>query len=121
MGIERPDKILLAGGFGSYIDKTKAMILGMIPDCPLENVYAIGNAAGDGARIALLNRHKRQEAAEVARRIQRIELPVDPSFQNQYMLALNFPHMCDEFPSVAHLIPGYKPDPRAAQFLDLEF
>lgn len=118
MGIERPDKIILAGGFGSYIDKTKAMILGMIPDCPLENVYAIGNAAGDGARIALLNRHKRREATEVARRIQRIELPVDPTFQNQYMLALNFPHMCDPFPSIADLIPHYKPDPRAAQFLE---
>jgi uncharacterized 2Fe-2S/4Fe-4S cluster protein (DUF4445 family) len=120
MGIERPDKIILAGGFGSYIDKTKAMILGMIPDCPLENVYAIGNAAGDGARIALLNKNKRCEAVEVARRIQRIELPTDPDFQNQFMLALNFPHMSDPFPHIAHLIPhaARGVDPMAVNFME---
>lgn len=117
MGIERPDKIILAGAFGSYIDKTKAMILGMIPDCPLENVYAVGNAAGDGARIALLNKNKRREAIEVARRVERIELPVDPDFQNQLMLALNFPHMVDPFPHVAELIPFRQVDPMAAHFM----
>jgi uncharacterized 2Fe-2S/4Fe-4S cluster protein (DUF4445 family) len=116
MGVERPDKILLAGGFGTYIDKTKAMMLGMIPDCPLDNVYAIGNAAGDGARIALLNREKRLEAVEVARRIRRIELPADPDFQNQFILALNFPHMTDPFHNVAHLIPQNGADPMASRF-----
>jgi uncharacterized 2Fe-2S/4Fe-4S cluster protein (DUF4445 family) len=116
MGIERPDKVILAGGFGTYIDKTKAMILGMIPDCPLENVYAVGNAAGDGARIALLNRDKRREAVDVARRVERIELPVDPGFQNQLMLALNFPHMCDPFPHIAGLIPNRQFDPMAEHF-----
>jgi len=116
MGLERPDKILLAGGFGSYIDKTKAMILGLIPDCPLEDVYAIGNAAGDGARIALLNVNKRREAVEVARRIRRFELPTDPSFQNQFMLALNFPHMSDPFPHIAHLLPQREVDPMAVHF-----
>lgn len=116
MGIQRPDKILLAGGFGTYIDKTKAMLLGMIPDCPLEDVYAVGNSAGDGAVIALLNRDKRAEAAEVVKRIERVELPVDPDFQNQYMLALNFPHMCDPFPHVIDLVPHYEPDPRAYRF-----
>jgi uncharacterized 2Fe-2S/4Fe-4S cluster protein (DUF4445 family) len=93
------------------------MILGMIPDCALENVYAVGNAAGDGARIALLNKHKRREAIEVARRIERIELPVDPSFQNQLMLALNFPHMCEPFPHIAALIPFRQLDPIAEHFL----
>jgi uncharacterized 2Fe-2S/4Fe-4S cluster protein (DUF4445 family) len=117
MGIAHPDKIILAGGFGTYIDKTKAMILGMIPDCPLENVYAVGNSAGDGARIALLNKHKRQEAVEVARRVERIELPVDPDFQNQLMLALNFPHMVDPFPHIADLIPFRQTDPMAAHFM----
>ena len=53
-GLQTPDKIILAGGFGSYIDKEKAMLIGLIPDCELENVYAVGNAAGDGARIALV-------------------------------------------------------------------
>lgn len=116
MGIKRPDKIILSGGFGSYIDKTKAMILGMIPDCPLENVYSVGNAAGDGARIALLNRDKRREAVELANSVERIELPTDPDFQNQFMLALNFPHMSDPFPQIAHLIPHREVDPMTANF-----
>jgi uncharacterized 2Fe-2S/4Fe-4S cluster protein (DUF4445 family) len=116
MGLARPDKVILAGGFGSYIDKTKAMILGMIPDVPLENVYAVGNAAGDGARIALLNAAKRQEASEVARRIQRIELPADPDFQNLFMQALSFPHMADPFEHIAHLIPRRERDPRVKRF-----
>jgi uncharacterized 2Fe-2S/4Fe-4S cluster protein (DUF4445 family) len=116
-GIETPDKIILAGAFGSYIDKTKSMLIGMIPDCALENVYAVGNAAGDGARIALLNVEKRREAMEVARQVTRYELPTDPAFQNQFMLALNFPHMTEPFPHIAHLIPEHKPDPMAAKFM----
>lgn len=116
-GLKTPDKIILAGAFGSYIDKTKAMLIGMIPDCALENVYAVGNAAGDGARIALLNVEKRREAVEVARTVTRYELPTDPAFQNQFMLALNFPHMTEPFPHIAHLIPDHKPDPMAAKFM----
>ena len=117
MNLEQPDKLILAGGFGSTIDKTKAMLIGLIPDLPLENVYAVGNAAGDGARIALLNVEKRREAAEVARTVQRFELPTDPEFQNQFMLALNFPHMTEPFAHVAHLIPHHKVDPMAAKLM----
>ena len=115
-GLEKPDKIILAGAFGSHIDPTAALILGMIPDCPIDRVVAVGNAAGDGARIALLNKDKRTEAAEVAGAIRRVELPVDPDFQNQYMMALNFPHMSDAFPSISHLIPDHDPDPLAERF-----
>jgi uncharacterized 2Fe-2S/4Fe-4S cluster protein (DUF4445 family) len=117
MNLERPDKLILAGGFGSYMDKTKAMLIGLIPDLPLENVYAVGNAAGDGARIALLNLEKRREAAEVARTVQRFELPTDPEFQNQFMLALNFPHMTEPFTHVAHLIPHHQVDPMAEKLM----
>ncbi len=116
-GLERPDKLILAGGFGSYIDKTKAMIIGLIPDLPLEDVYAVGNAAGDGARIALLNVDKRREAGEVARTLRRYELPTDPEFQNQFMLALNFPHMTDPFPHIAHLLPHHEVDPMAKKLM----
>jgi uncharacterized 2Fe-2S/4Fe-4S cluster protein (DUF4445 family) len=105
-GLERPDRILLAGGFGTRIDPAKAMLIGMLPDCPLDRVHAVGNSAGDGARIALLNRHKRREAAELLKRIQRIELPAQPDFQDQFMLALHFPHMTDPFPSLAGLAPA---------------
>jgi uncharacterized 2Fe-2S/4Fe-4S cluster protein (DUF4445 family) len=115
-GLDRPDKLILAGGFGSIIDKTRAMVIGMIPDLPLEDVYAVGNAAGDGARIALLNVDKRREAAEVARMVRRYELPADPEFQNGFMLAMNFPHMSDPFPHIAHLIPKQESDPMAKKF-----
>lgn len=106
MDLHAPDKILLAGAFGAYINKTNAMLIGMIPDCPLENVYAVGNSAGDGARIALLNINKRQEALEVVDRITHYELPVNADFQDQFMQALNFPHKVETFPHIAHLIPG---------------
>jgi uncharacterized 2Fe-2S/4Fe-4S cluster protein (DUF4445 family) len=116
-GLQSPDKIILAGGFGSYIDKEKAMLIGLIPDCKLENVYAVGNAAGDGARIALLNVEKRNEIDSVTRRVERFELPTDPEFQNQFMLATSFPHMSEPFEHIAHLIPNRQPDPMAKNFM----
>jgi uncharacterized 2Fe-2S/4Fe-4S cluster protein (DUF4445 family) len=105
LGLERPDRILLAGGFGTHIDPTKAMLLGMLPDCPLDRVHAVGNSAGDGARIALLNRDKRQQARDILQRIQRIELPAQPDFQDQFMAALHFPHMTDPYPSLEGIAP----------------
>ena len=114
--LQSPDKIILAGGFGSYIDKEKAMLIGLIPDCPLENVYAVGNAAGDGARIALLNIEKRKEIETITRRVERLELPTDPEFQNQFMLATSLPHMSEPFPHIAHLIPNRTADPLAEKF-----
>jgi uncharacterized 2Fe-2S/4Fe-4S cluster protein (DUF4445 family) len=116
-GLQSPDKIILAGGFGSYIDKEKAMLIGLIPDCELEKVYAIGNAAGDGARIALLNMEKRNEIDSVARTVERFELPTDPEFQNQFMLATSFPHMSEPFEHIAHLIPNRVADPMAKNFM----
>jgi len=116
-GLESPDKIILAGGFGSYIDKEKAMLIGLIPDCELDRVYAVGNAAGDGARIALLNIEKRNEIDSVTRKVERFELPTDPEFQNQFMLATSFPHMSEPFPHIAHLIPNRKADPMAKNFM----
>ena len=104
-GILSVDRILLAGAFGSYIDTKYAMILGLIPDCDLEKVYAIGNAAGDGARIALLNRHKRVEAQRISRWVRYIETAVDPEFQNEFVGALHIPHATDSFPHLAGLLP----------------
>lgn len=116
-GLQSPDKIILAGGFGSYIDKEKAMLIGLIPDCELDKVHAVGNAAGDGARIALLNVEKRNEIDSVTRKVERFELPTDPEFQNQFMLATSFPHMSEPFPHIAHLIPNRKADPMAKNFM----
>ena len=116
-GLQTPDKIILAGGFGSYIDKEKAMLIGLIPDCALDRVYAVGNAAGDGARIALLNIEKRNEIDSITRGVERFELPTDPEFQNQFMLATSFPHMSEPFEHVAHLIPHRTVDPIAKNFM----
>lgn len=116
-GMENPDKVILAGGFGSFIDKEKAMLIGLIPDCDLNNVYAVGNSAGDGARIALLNIEKRNEIDAVTRKVERFELPTDPEFQNQFMLATSFPHMSELFEHIAHLIPNRVADPLAKNFM----
>jgi uncharacterized 2Fe-2S/4Fe-4S cluster protein (DUF4445 family) len=104
MGISEVDKVILAGAFGSYIDREASMVIGMFPDCDLEKVVAVGNAAGDGARIALLNKEMRSEANEVASRIKYIELTIDPDFQTEFMRAMYFPHMKDQFPNVNHVL-----------------
>ncbi len=104
LGVDKLDKVILAGAFGSYIDKEKAMILGMFPDCDLMNVYAVGNAAGDGARIALLNRAKRAEAEEIARKVEYVELTIEPDFQKEFIEALEFPHMNDTFPHLREVV-----------------
>jgi len=103
--ITEVDKIVLAGAFGSYIDSQQAMILGLIPSCDLEKVTAVGNAAGDGARIALLNRQKRLEAEALVERITYVETAVDADFQTGFVNALNLPHATDTFPAVADLLP----------------
>ena len=88
--IDTPDKVVLAGAFGSVIDKKRALAIGMFPDCGLENVYAVGNAAGDGARIALLNKQKRVEADRIAREVEYIELTTEPGFQEAFVQATRF-------------------------------
>lgn len=100
LGIETVERVILAGAFGSYIDRERAMILGLFPDLALDRVYAVGNAAGDGARIALLNRQKRDEIARLARWIEHIQIPMNEAFQDQYMAALALPHATDPFPHV---------------------
>jgi uncharacterized 2Fe-2S/4Fe-4S cluster protein (DUF4445 family) len=89
-GIEKPDRIVLAGAFGSYIDKHHALAIGLLPDCDPEMVDSVGNAAGDGARFALLNIGKRREAEWIADKVDFIELATDPGFQREYVKAMGF-------------------------------
>ena len=103
--IQQVDRIVMAGAFGSYIDPKYAMILGLIPDCELEKVTAVGNAAGDGARIALLNQEKRLKAQEVAYLARYIETAVDPKFQEEFVNAIHLPHAQDAFPHLDGLLP----------------
>lgn len=107
-GVTQVDRVVMAGAFGSYIDPKYAMILGLIPDCPLEKVTAVGNAAGDGARIALLNRHKRLEAQRIAAWVRYVETAVDPEFQEAFIAAIHIPHATDAFPHLAGLLPAVK-------------
>lgn len=90
--VTKLDNIFLAGAFGSHIDPEAAMVIGMFPNCPLENVKAIGNAAGNGARMALINAKKRIEAEKIARKIEYIELTVDPDFETEFVNAMHIPH-----------------------------
>jgi uncharacterized 2Fe-2S/4Fe-4S cluster protein (DUF4445 family) len=106
LGVERIDKIILAGAFGNHIDKESAAVMGLFPDCSLENIYAVGNAAGDGARIALLNTSKRAEADRVAREVEYMELTLEPDFDRTFSQAMWFPHMKDSFPHLEHLMSG---------------
>jgi len=105
LGIDKIDKVILAGAFGSYIDKESASVIGLFPDCAPENVYAVGNAAGDGARMALLNVAKRKEADVMARQVEYVELAVEPNFNNTFTQSLIFPHAEDKFPHLKHLLP----------------
>jgi len=105
LGVEKLDKVILAGAFGSYIDKESAALLGLFPDCDLENIYAVGNAAGDGARMALLNVDKRTEANEWAAQVEYVELTVEPDFEKAFIQAMWLPHMKDTFPHLNHLLP----------------
>jgi uncharacterized 2Fe-2S/4Fe-4S cluster protein (DUF4445 family) len=88
-GRQIPDKVVLAGAFGSYIDAGHAQAIGMLPEA-LHEVTSVGNAAGDGARFALLNIGKRTEAAWAASTIEYVELAADRSFQDQYLKAMRF-------------------------------
>ncbi|MGI9334734.1 MAG: ASKHA domain-containing protein [Gammaproteobacteria bacterium] len=92
MGVDEVERIRLAGAFGSHIDVKYAMVLGLIPDCDLDKVSSAGNAAGTGARIALLNRKARDEIEEVVRDIEKVETAVEPRFQQHFVEAMALPH-----------------------------
>jgi uncharacterized 2Fe-2S/4Fe-4S cluster protein (DUF4445 family) len=104
MVVEKVDRIYLAGAFGSYIDVKYAMTLGMIPDCELNRVSSVGNAAGTGARIALLNRAARNEIESVIRRVEKVETAIAPKFQEYFVAAMNLPNAVDAFPHLARVV-----------------
>jgi uncharacterized 2Fe-2S/4Fe-4S cluster protein (DUF4445 family) len=99
-GVSQVDRVVLAGAFGSFISPYHAMVLGLIPDCSLDQVHAVGNAAGDGARIALLNRGLRQKAVRLASWVEHISTPLESSFQDEFVAALALPHARDPYPTL---------------------
>ena len=104
MGIDSLDRITLAGAFGSHIDVKYAMILGMIPDCDLAKVGSAGNAAGTGARIALLNMKSRDEIAKVVKQVEKVETAVEPKFQEHFVEAMAIPHKTRPYPHLSAVV-----------------
>ncbi len=100
MEIDQVDRVVLAGAFGAHISPLHAMVLGMIPDCPIEKVSSAGNAAGTGARIALLNTAARREIETVVREIEKVETAVEPRFQEHFVNAIAVPHKTDAYPNL---------------------
>jgi uncharacterized 2Fe-2S/4Fe-4S cluster protein (DUF4445 family) len=97
MGADHVDRIRLAGAFGSHIDVKYAMLLGMIPDCDISQVASAGNAAGTGARIALLDNASRTKIEELVRRVEKIETAIEPKFQEHFVQAMGIPHSTAQY------------------------
>ncbi|WP_375552578.1 ASKHA domain-containing protein [Rhodophyticola porphyridii] len=99
--VDTVDRVVLAGAFGAHISPKHAMVLGMIPDAPLDKVTSAGNAAGHGARIALCNRAARTQIEQTVGRIHKVETAVEPRFQEHFVAANAIPHATDPFPELA--------------------
>jgi uncharacterized 2Fe-2S/4Fe-4S cluster protein (DUF4445 family) len=97
-GTDHVDRVVLAGAFGAHISPLHAMVLGMIPDAPLDKVSSAGNAAGTGARIALLNKGARARIEAGVQAITKVETAIAPRFQEHFVAANALPHASDEFP-----------------------
>lgn len=104
MGVEKVDRVTLAGAFGAHISPKHAMILGMIPDAPLEKVTSAGNAAGTGARIALCNLAARNAIESTVQEILKVETAIEPRFQEHFVAANAIPHAVDPFPHLAGVV-----------------
>ncbi len=98
LGVDHVDHIRLAGAFGSVINPFYAMSIGLIPDCDLDEVVAVGNAAGDGARMALLNVDERDAIQRLVAGIEYVETAAEADFQDYFVDALHLPHAIDLFP-----------------------
>jgi len=103
-GVDKVDRVVLAGAFGAHISSKHAMVLGMIPDVPLDRVTSAGNAAGTGARIALCNVAARVEIERVVGEITKVETAIAPKFQEHFVAANAIPHKTDPFPELAKIV-----------------
>ena len=104
MGIDHVDRVTLAGAFGAHISPKHAMVLGMIPDAPLDKVTSAGNAAGTGARIALCNVAARDQIEATVHHIHKVETAIEPRFQEHFVNANAIPHAVDTFPSLSAIV-----------------
>ncbi|MBM2576585.1 DUF4445 domain-containing protein [Jannaschia sp. Os4] len=100
LGVDRVASVRLAGAFGAHISPLHAMVLGMIPDAPVEKVTGAGNAAGHGARMALCDRGARTRIEVLVRRIEKVETAIAPRFEEHFVAANAVPHAVDPFPEL---------------------
>ena len=100
MEVETVERVILAGAFGAHISPLHAMVLGMIPDCEVEKVTSAGNAAGTGARIALLNSAARREIEHIVRTVEKVETAVEEKFQDHFVASIAIPHKHAPYPKL---------------------
>ena len=104
MEVESVDRVVLAGAFGAHISAKHALVLGMIPDVPLEQVQSAGNAAGTGARIALCNIGSRRAIEATVGQITKVETAIAPKFQEHFVAANAIPHKTAEFGNLRSIV-----------------
>ena len=117
LDIEDPDRVLLAGAFGNYIEKTSAMTIGLYPDMGLDEVVSLGNAAGVGAKLVLLDRNQRPETERIIDEVAYYEIAGTDIFQEKFMESMYLPHKdFDLYPHVEARVEDRRADAtRAAQ------
>ncbi|CUH80469.1 ASKHA domain-containing protein [Tropicibacter naphthalenivorans] len=103
-GVDKVDRVVMAGAFGAHISPLHAMVLGMIPDVPLDKVTNAGNAAGTGARIALCNLKARREIEKTVREITKIETAIEERFTEFFVAANAIPNAADPFPELSKIV-----------------
>ena len=103
-GISTFDAVRLAGAFGNHIDPVYALLLGLVPDCPVDRVRSLGNAAGAGAVRALLSVAARREMEAAVRGVVKIETATEPEFQSQFIAAMAFPHATAPSPHLSAVV-----------------
>jgi uncharacterized 2Fe-2S/4Fe-4S cluster protein (DUF4445 family) len=94
-------EVLLGGSFGSYINPASARAIGLVPWLPVERIVAVGNAAGEGAKIALLSFREREAAQRIPEFIEYVELSGRPEFNDIFTDALAFPIISDQLTMTA--------------------
>ena len=103
-GLTELHDIRLAGAFGSHIDPVYALVLGLVPDCPVPQVRSVGNAAGAGAVRALLSVAARREMEQAVRHVVKIETATEPAFQAEFIGAMAFPHATTPSPHLSTVV-----------------
>jgi uncharacterized 2Fe-2S/4Fe-4S cluster protein (DUF4445 family) len=101
MGIQDIEHIILAGGFGSYVDLEKAMVIGLLPELDSDKVTFIGNGSLMGARMSSLTNRIRKDVVEVTKKMTNFELSDTASYMDNYIAALFLPHTdINQFPKL---------------------